>query len=324
MKKQYDVIGIGNPLIDLLSQVSDELLSELGLNKGIMHLIDFDRRQVILDKLEKIKITPGGSCANTIISTADFGLNSIYSGSIGEDEFGNQFERGLEKIGVKSDLCRKTLSTGSSIILISNDAERTQNTYLGACQEYTKEDINEEMIKQSKYLYFAGYMWDTESQKEALARAINIAKKNQTKIVFDVADPFAVNRSKEDFLAIIKNDVDFVLSNFEEAKSMTGKEEKNEVLKSMMELNPNGVVKDGGNGSYIYSDGQIYEIPAYDVTVVDTTGAGDMYAAGIIYGLVKGYDMERTGRIASYSAAKIVENIGPRLEFSLKEVVDTL
>lgn len=324
MKKQYDVYGIGNPLIDLLSQVSDDVLKDLNLNKGIMHLIDFDRRKIILDKIKNIKVEPGGSCANTIITTADFGMNSIYSGSIGDDEYGNQFETSMEEIGVKSDLCKKSLPTGSSIILISDDAERTQNTYLGACQEYTNNDINEELIKLSKYIYFAGYMWDTESQKEALVKAIKIAKENNTKIVFDVADPFAVNRSKDDFLGIIKNDVDFVLANLEEARSLTGKEEKKEVLQAMMELNPRGVVKDGGNGSYIYDHGKIYYIPVYEVNVIDTTGAGDIYAAGILYGLIRGYNIERMGRIAAYASAKIVEKIGPRLEFSLKDVVDTL
>ncbi len=322
--KEYDVYGIGNPLIDLLAIVSDDVLDKLSLNKGTMHLIDYDRRQEILSYISDIKVAPGGSCANTIIAATDFGLKTIYSGSIADDEFGKQFDKGMLNMGCETDLKVNSLPTGSSIILISDDAERTQNTYLGACQQYSVKDIDEEKIAKSKYLYFTGYMWDTDEQKEALDRAIKVAKNNDTRIIFDVADPFAVSRSKNDFIRMIKEDVDFVLANYEEAKMFTEKETMDDILRVMMEYINSGVVKDGENGSYIFNDGEIIKIDAFEVKAVDTTGAGDIYASGILYGLAKGYSLERTGRIASYVAARCVEIIGARLENSLKGFVDTL
>ncbi|MCY3413350.1 MAG: adenosine kinase [Candidatus Heimdallarchaeota archaeon] len=325
MDKIYDVYGIGNPLIDLLAKIEDNVLEKLKMHKGTMHLIDLDRRKEILEEVSLIAYIPGGSCANTIQAAADFGLKVIYSGSIADDEFGRKFEHGMKEGGVITDLKFNSLPTGSSTILISPDAERTQNTYLGACQQYNINDIDEEKIAASEWLYFTGYMWDTNSQKEALTKAIEVAKNNDTKIVFDVADPFAVSRSKEDFVKIMKDGVYFVLANFEEAKMFTGKDSIPDMIEELRSYNIQmGVIKDGGNGSVIFDRENSYKIPIFKVNAVDTTGAGDMYAAGILYGLVKGYDLERTGRIASYVAAKVVEGIGARLEYSLKGKIDEI
>ena len=259
-----------------------------------------------------------------MIATADFGLKSIYSGSVADDDYGVKFNEGMLEKGCLTDLKINKLPTGSSIILISEDAERTLNTYLGSCQEYSIKDINEEQIAQSKFLYFTGYMWDTESQKEALEKAIEIAKKNKTQIVFDVADPFAVSRSKEDFIRIMKEDADFILANYEEAKIFTEKDKIEEILKVLMSYIGSGVVKVGKKGSYFFKDGKVTKIDAFEVKAVDTTGAGDIYAAGILYGLVRKFDDVRTGKIASYVAAKCVENVGARLEFSLKDSIDKI
>jgi sugar/nucleoside kinase (ribokinase family) len=323
-EKKYDVYGIGNPLIDVLTKVNDNLINTLQMDKGIMQLIDKERRKEILSNIPTPTLVPGGSCANTMVAMADFGINVVYSGSISDDEFGNKFELELKKLGVTSNLTRKTLPTGSSIILISEDAERTQNTYLGACQEYSKEDIDEEKLKQSKILYFTGFMWDTLSQKEAILRAIDIAKENDVKIFFDVADPFAVNRNKEDFLNLIKNDVDFVFANEEEAKALMGKEDVFDAISDLMEIIPKGAVKLGAQGSVVFENGLITNVPVFEVNAQDTTGAGDSYAAGLIYGLVKGYELERAGKIGSYVSSRVVELIGPRLESSLKGIVDDI
>lgn len=324
MKKIYDIYGIGNPLVDVLSQVDDSVLDELEMTKGIMQLIDSERRKKILTNIPSPTLAPGGSCANTLISLADFGLNVVYAGGIGDDDFGNQFESGLKELNVLSALKRKTLPTGSSIILISQDCERTMNTYLGSCQEFSKEDVDEGKLLRSKMLYFTGYMWDTPAQKEAICHAINLAKKNSIKIIFDVADPFAVDRSRDDFLRLIMEDADFVFANEKEAQSMTGNEEIEDVLHKMMALTRYGVVKAGKQGSYVFNNGKILKIEPFSVNALDTTGAGDMYAAGLIYGLAKGYDLERSGRIASYVSSRVVESIGARLSFSLRGKIDEL
>jgi sugar/nucleoside kinase (ribokinase family) len=322
VNKEFDVYGIGNPLIDLLVQVSTQKLESLGVHKGVMNLIDLERRQYLLNNLSDWTVLPGGSCANTIIALSDLGLNTIYGGSIGQDNLGDQFEENMSQLGVNSALRRKTLPTGSSIILITEDTDRSQNTYLGACQEYSVEDVDEEKIRKSKKLYFTGYMWDTENQKEALTHAIDIAKDSNTEIIFDVADPFAVNRSKDDFIRLMKNDVNFIFANFEEARAMTNEETKETIINKMIEMGPSsGVVKNGKRGSYVYHDGQVHDIDIHKVNAVDTTGAGDMYAAGFIYGMAKNYDMKKSGEIASLVAGKVVEQVGARLGYSLKEMI---
>ncbi|MHA2502713.1 MAG: adenosine kinase [Candidatus Kariarchaeaceae archaeon] len=324
MDKDYDVYSIGNPLMDILAQVEDNFLHDIGVNKGIMHLIDTQRRQMLLEKLKDPINAPGGSAANTIIHAADFGLNVIYSGAVGSDTIGDGFIKGMLERNCTVHAPRKSLPTGTSIILITPDAERTQNTYLGACQQYSIEDVDEEAIAKSRYIYFTGYMWDTESQKEALEHAIKVAKLNETKIVFDVADPFAVNRSTEDFKRIITQDVDFILANREEARTLTQKDEISEMIEYLRAHVEEGVIKDGGNGSYLFDQDNIYHVAADKVNAIDTTGAGDIYASGILYGLAKGYDLQRTGRIASNVAAQLVQIIGARLQNSMREKVDLI
>lgn len=322
MDKEFDVYGIGNPLIDLLVQISTQKLESLGVDKGVMNLVDLERRQYLLNNIKDWTVLPGGSCANTIIALSDLGLKTVYGGSIGPDNLGDQFEENMSQLGVTSALRRKTLPTGSSIILITEDTDRSQNTYLGACQEYSVDDVDDEKIRKSKSLYFTGYMWDTENQKKALLRAIDVAKDSNTEIIFDVADPFAVNRSKNDFIKLMKNDVNFIFANFEEAKAMTGESTKDAIIAKMEEMGPaSGVVKDGKHGSYVYHNGRVFDIDIHEVTAVDTTGAGDMYAAGFIYGMAKNYGMQKSGEIASLVAGKVVEQVGARLGYSLKEII---
>ncbi|MFV2014032.1 MAG: adenosine kinase [Candidatus Heimdallarchaeota archaeon] len=323
MDKEFDVYGIGNPLIDLLVQISTQKLESLSVHKGVMNLIDLERRQYLLNNLSDWTVLPGGSCANTIIALSDLGLNTVYGGSIGRDNLGEQFEENMSQLGVTSALRRKVLPTGSSIILITEDADRSQNTYLGACQEYSIEDVDIDKIRKSKSLYFTGYMWDTESQKRALLHAIDVAKDSNTEIIFDVADPFAVNRSKDDFIKLMKYDVDFIFANFEEAKTLTGEITKDSIIEKMKEMGPSsGVVKDGKRGSYAYKDDKVFDIDVYQVKAVDTTGAGDMYAAGFIYGMARNYGMQKSGEIASLVAGKVVEQVGARLGYSLKEIIN--
>ena len=322
MEKEFDVYGIGNPLIDLLVQLSTQKLESLGVHKGVMNLIDLDRRQYLLNNISDWTVLPGGSCANTIIALSDLGLKTVYAGSIGPDSLGDQFEDNMSALGVTSALRRKSLPTGSSIILITEDTDRSQNTYLGACQEYSVEDVDSEKIRRSNSLYFTGYMWDTETQKEALLHAIDIAKDSNTEIIFDVADPFAVSRSKDDFIKLMKNDVDFIFANFEEAKTLTEKDSKEGIIEKMQEMGPSsGVVKDGKHGSYVYHENTVFDIDIHKVKAVDTTGAGDMYAAGFIYGMAKNYSMQKSGEIASLVAGKVVEQVGARLGYSLKEII---
>jgi sugar/nucleoside kinase (ribokinase family) len=326
MDKKYDVFGIGNPLIDILAKVEDAQLVELNLNKGIMHLIEEDRRAEILDKIKDVpkKISPGGDCPNTMITLAMLNQKAVLAGKIGNDEFGEIFEKQVTDKGVISSLVKEDGVTGSSIILISPDSERTMNTHLGKCRDFSKQDLDVKKLKQSRFFYFTGYMWDTEKQKEATREALKIAQKNNIAVIFDVADPFAVKRNKEDFLNIIKAYVDVLFANEEEAKILSGKESAENAIGELSQYTDITVVKCGSNGSLVKKE-ILYKIPSYKVKAVDTTGAGDMYAAGFIYGLCRNYDLMHIGKIASFLASKVVQQIGaqlPKIPFEELEHLD--
>jgi sugar/nucleoside kinase (ribokinase family) len=314
------VYGIGNPLIDIIADVNDNDLDTLGLNKGTMHLIDVEERTKILqyiDQLEK-SYSCGGSCPNTIIALAGLGIKSALGGKIGNKEHSKIYEEQLIKNNVISELKSAEGATGSSIILVTPDSERTMNTYLGNCQHYSPIDVNTSLIEEADYLYFTGYMWDTELQKNAILKAISFAEQHNTHIIFDVADPFAVNRYRDDFLELIKTHGEIVFANQEEAKIFFNEEDPHICVEKLSEICNIAVVKIGSKGSLIKEKGQpIIHIPANKVISKDTTGAGDMFAAGFIFGLAKDYSIEEAGICASYLASQIILQHGA--QFSLEK-----
>ncbi|MDC7221970.1 MAG: adenosine kinase [Spirochaetales bacterium] len=305
---KLQVLGIGNILIDILADVSDEDILTLGLDKGIMKLVEEEERNKILDLLKNrtCEYICGGSAPNTVITLAALGVSSGLSGKVGRDELADKYLTRLKDQGVRSYLSRSEGDTGTSIILITPDSERTMNTSLGINRFYSKEDVNSSALAEADYFYFTGYMWDTDSQKKALLEAINDARMNRTKIVFDLADPFAVNRSREDFLNMIHHHYDIVFANREEAKLLFNTECVENSVKELAHLCEIAVVKDGGNGSYVASGGKVWKIPVFKVDAVDSTGAGDTYAAGFLYGLSQGYSLEKSGLFASWLASRIV------------------
>ena len=315
------VYGIGNILIDIVSTATDSDLEELGLDKGIMKLVEGEERNRIVEFISahSSEYHCGGSAPNTIIALAQLGIKTALSGKIGEDDFGLRYQKQLSDHGVRSYLTKSAGNTGSSIILVSPDSERTMNTSLENNQHYCKEDLQEDEIRNAEYFYFTGYMWDTENQKKALLKAISIAEEAGTKIVFDAADPFAVNRSCGEFRRLIEKHFDIVLANAEEARLMFDSSDAEECAGHLSEICETAVVKNGSKGSIIKSGGNTYSIPVYPADTTDTTGAGDMYAAGFLYGLCSGKSVEESGHIASKLAAGIVSQIGaqfalPRLE----------
>ena len=309
---KLQVYGIGNVLIDIVVSVTDEDLSGLGLDKGIMRLTDGEDREKIINfiKTKNSAFHCGGSAPNTIITLAQLGTPAALSGKIGCDDFGDRYEKQLHEHGVVSYLVRGNGNTGSSIIMVSPDSERTMNTSLENNRKFGIADIQEDAIRDAEYIYFTGYMWDTASQKAALTRAIAIAKEAGTKIIFDAADPFAVQRSNGEFTRLIENNFDITLANAEEARLMFGCDNPHRCCDYLSDICETAIVKNGGLGSYVKSGSQTYEIPVFKVDTVDTTGAGDIYAAGFIYGLCEGRSLEESGNIASKLAAGIVGQIG--------------
>ena len=306
------VYGIGNTLIDIFSNISDEELSKLGLHKGTMHLIDPDRRSELLDFIKSAEphYSCGGSAPNTLVTLSLFGVLTALAGKIGKDKYGRIYEEKLGELDIISELKTCENSTGSSIIFITPDSERTMNTYLAANRNFDASDINPELIARADYFYFTGYMWDTENQKSAILKTIEIAEANDTKIIFDVADPFAVSRNRDDFLRLIRDHAYIAFANGEESRILFDNYDTGECAKSMGKLCPVAVVKNGKHGSYIFTEGELLSIPVKGKAPVDTTGAGDTYAAGFILGLCRGFSLYDSGLLASFLAGEVVQQHG--------------
>ncbi len=312
------VYGIGNPLIDVLAHVSDDDIETLELEKGTMTLINTERGNEILkhiDGLEK-QYSCGGSAPNTMITLSALGIETALAGMVGSDELGDIYIKRLESKEVLSDLTVVSGGdTGSCIVLVTPDYERTMSTRLGVCQEFGPDQVNHDRIANADYFYFTGYMWDTGSQKEAIKSAISTARKNNTKVAFDVADPFCVERHRDDFHDLIENYVDVLLANRDEARLLLDYDDPERASAELAKKNVIAAVKNCADGSCITeNNSKTCLIDAFTVEAVDSTGAGDNYAAGFIYGLINGYSIAEAGRLASYIAAQIVRQTGAQFD----------
>lgn len=310
-----NVYGIGNPLIDIICRVSDQDLSELGLDKGIMRLVDDSERTQILEHISgrEISFACGGSCPNTLIFLSALGITTALAGKIGNDEYGRLYAENLPEDHLNSQLIFDEGKTGSSIILVSPDSERTMNTYLGVNRNFGPGDVDIGIVAAASYLYFTGYMWDTEPQKQSVLKAIRTLKRNKDdpKVVFDIADPFAAGRNAEEFVQLIHDCVDIVFANREEAQILVKGKDPADSVEALSKISEIAVVKNGAKGSYIKEKGKpSIHIPARNIRAVDTTGAGDMYASGFIFGLCSGMSIRDSGICATYLASRVVEQYG--------------
>ncbi len=314
-KKKYDVIGIGSPLMDFIVRIDDNMLAEMNLNKGEMHLIDSEESKEILKKLEKYEITtaPGGSAANTLAGISVLGGNADFLGKIGDDKHGDMYEQMTKDSGVHSILGRKNKEiTGHTLAFITPDGERTFATHLGASLHFRKEDVFEEEIKASKIIHFEGYQLEDPELKKTSLHAMEIAKKNKVMISIDLSDPALIERNLKDLKELVEKYADIIFVNETEAEAFTGKKEE-DALHDIYNMCRIAVVKLGSRGSIIKAEDMIYRIPAYKIKVVNTNGAGDMFAAGILYGIANKWDMEKSGKTGSYAASLVVGQEEARL-----------
>ena len=312
------IYGIGNPLIDIVITATDADLSSLGLQKGIMYLVDENRQSDILHYFKETtpEYHPGGSAPNTILACSGLGTPSLIAGKIGNDSFGDIYLSRTKEYGVSSGLTQVDGSTGSSIVLVTPDGERTMNTHLGICREFSDNDIDEAKLIQADYLYFTGYMWDTESQKSAIEKAIQISKDHDVKIVFDVADPFAVERNKKHFLKLIGNDVDLLFANQSELAILFDSEDYLLTSTYLMKMINHAGIKLGKKGSLVLENDKKTFIPPRQIKAFDSTGAGDMYAAGFLAGLAKELSYEQSGKMGGLMAEEIIQQSGAQFPIS--------
>lgn len=313
------IFGIGNPLIDVVINVEDNDLKNLGVDKGIMHLVDENRQKEIMSYFKNMSpiYHPGGSAPNTLVTCAGLEITGVISGKIGNDKFGDIYKSQVEKYGITSRLVIGDGPTGSSIILVTPDGERTMNTHLGMCQDFSIADIDESLLAKADIFYFTGYMWDTDSQKSAIKHALSIAKENTIKVIFDVADPFAVQRYRDAFLTLIEEEADVVFANQAELSILFDTKDINVAANSLGRIVNIAAVKLGKEGSLVIENGNLCEITSRPIIAKDSTGAGDMFAAGFIAALSKGYSGKAAAEIGGYLAEEIIQIPGAQFEKSV-------
>jgi sugar/nucleoside kinase (ribokinase family) len=325
---QYDVYGVGNALLDIQARVADSVLTDLRFSKGIMTLVDEETQEQVLGKLDGVKINrcAGGSAANTIMGVADFGGKAAYVGKVGQDETGGVYMDDMRKMGVHINSQPIETRTGTCVVLITEDAQRTMLTNLAASSQLGPDDIVESEIKKAKYVYIEGYLFGGEPTKSAALKAIELAKKNGVKVAFTVSDPFLIQYNRDLFLQLIEGPVDLLFCNLDEARALTGKHDPIECAQEIHKHAENVALTLGGDGSILMHEGQVIPIEGVSCQAVDTTGAGDMYAAGILYGITNGLSWKQAGHLASHAASRVVAQMGARLQrrFTTAEVQELI
>ena len=323
--KKLDLVGIGNAIVDIVTNIDDEFLERNLLKKGSMNLINLETSDKIMEDCKIIKQVSGGSAANTVVCLANLGNNVEFIGRIKDDKFGNFFSKDIKGSGTlfNTKYVETSDSSAHSIILITPDAQRTMCTYLGASTEFEPNNINYESIKTSKYLYLEGYLWDSELAKQAFVKAAKIAKESKTKIILSLSDAFCVDRHRESFLKLINDYVDILFCNEEEIKSLFKSidlEKCKIEIKSLCEL---AAITLGEKGSLIVNSKKTELIKPYVFgKAIDTTGAGDVFAGGVIHGLINNLSLNNCGQIGSICAGHIVTQLGSRSNINLKKLIN--
>jgi len=323
--KKFDVTGIGNAIVDVIANVNDDFLIMHSLHKGTMRLIEQQDALKLKSGINAVRVISGGSAANTIAGLSVLGNKTAFIGKIKDDDFGNAFEEELKKLGVYFDTTKASgdnePSTASCIVLTTPDAQRTMNTCLGIAGSIVPEDIDENIISQSRMIYIEGYLWDKDSAKSAIRKAISTAKKSLTIIAMSLSDKFCVERNRDEFIDIINSDAGLLFANEIEIISLFEADSFEEAVAGCKKLPCIFALTRGEKGSCIISGDDIFYVDAVCASVIDSTGAGDMYAAGFLNGYLLGKSLQACGRMGSVLAAEIISHYGARPEKSLIELL---
>ena len=327
MADDYDVYALGNAIVDTEIPVDDDFLSANGLSKGMMTLVSEQRQAALLHRLTGyVKHgAAGGSAANTAVGVAQFGGRASFTGKIGSDENGELYRLSMAEAGVDFDVDEIAgAPTGSSLILVTPDAERTMQTHLGASGHLTVADLDEDLIERSQVLYAEGYLFGSPLTEAVVRHAMQAAASAGIRIVMSLSDPAVVANFADAVTHAIRTYADLLLCNEHEAAIYTGRKGREESLRELAKDCPLVFMTCGGDGSLVSDGGEITKVDSYDVPVVDTTGAGDLYAAGVLYGLTHGLSPTQSGKLGSFAAARIVSKVGPRLTAPLGGPVERI
>lgn len=313
--RELDVVGIGNALVDVLTHSDDAFLARQSLLKGTMQLVDEARAATLYAAMGPGVEMSGGSAANTMVGVASFGGRAHYVGKVRDDQLGDVFSHDLRATGVGHDTPRATDGppTGRCLIVVTPDAQRTMSTFLGASTGLGPRDVDRALIARGKILYLEGYLFDPPEAQEAFRVAAATAHAAGRKVSLTLSDPFCVGRHREAFLDLVEHHVDILFANEAEICALYEVGDFDAALARVRGHCEIAALTRSARGSVIASDGRVHAVAAHPVTaVVDTTGAGDLYAAGVLYGLSQGFDLPTCGRLGSLAAAEIIAHVGAR------------
>jgi len=328
--QQYDVAGLGNAIVDVIASVDDRFLLTHGIAKGSMTLIDEFRakelHKLLADHqqaMSSLHEVAGGSAANTLAGLASLGGNGVYVGKVFDDRLGEVFAKSMSAQGITftTHPTRQGSTTASCLIAVTPDGQRSMSTYLGACRELAPDDVDEKQVAAARVLYIEGYLWDEESAKHASRKAIAAVKGAGGRIALSLSDSFCVGRFRDEFLHLLNRDVDILFANEDEAKALFEVEDFAGVVEGAKRWGGIAALTRSAKGCVVVEEDMVHEIPAAPVSqVMDTTGAGDQFAAGFLYGLTRGKDLVDCGRLGALAAAEVISHYGARPEVPLKEL----
>ncbi|NOD96826.1 adenosine kinase [Ruegeria sp. HKCCD6228] len=322
--KTYQLTGIGNAVVDVISQADDSFLELMGIEKGIMQLIEQERGEVLYASMESRVQTPGGSVANTIAGAGALGLDAAFIGRVHDDALGRFYADAMNEDGVdfvNPPVPGGELPTSRSMIFVSPDGERSMNTYLGISSELSSQDVPDEVAGNSQIMFLEGYLFDKEKGKAAFLEAARACHKGGGKAGIAISDPFCVERHRVDFLLLIENELDFVIGNEAEIKSLFETDDLEEALRRTSAICPLVVCTRSGDGVTVMNGDARIDVPVEKVIPVDATGAGDQFAAGFLFGMATGRDYETCARIGNVCAREVISHIGPRPEANMLELL---
>jgi sugar/nucleoside kinase (ribokinase family) len=321
---QYDVLGLGNAIVDVIAQADDAFLIANALHKGSMRLIDEPEAERLYAAMGPATIVSGGSVANSIVGVASFGGHGAYIGKVRNDEVGGHFRHDIGAMGIHFPTIAATdgPATARSFILVTPDGERTMNTYLGACTNLTPADIDRATVEASAYVYLEGYLWDREDAKQAFRVAADMAHAAGRKVAMTLSDSFCVDRFRGEFLDLMRSGkLDIVFANESELKSLYETSDFDSAVAALRNEGVLGAVTRSEHGCLVVTRDATRAVEASPVeTIVDTTGAGDLFAAGFLFGLARGFDGPTCGRLGGLAAAEVIQHIGARPQVELRQL----
>ncbi|MHA6346639.1 adenosine kinase [Roseivivax sp. CAU 1761] len=318
--KTYQIVGIGNAIVDVIARCDDAFLSRMEIEKGIMQLVERDRAESLYAAMQDRLEAPGGSVANSLAGLGNLGLRTAFIGRVNDDPLGRFYAAAMEEAGtrfVNAPAAGGELPTSRSMIFVSPDGERSMNTYLGISAELGPDDVDETVAREAELVFLEGYLFDKDKGKEAFTRLARACRGGGGRAGIAISDPFCVERHRDDFLALIEHEMDYVIGNEAEIRALYRNDDLDADLAAVAAICPLVICTRSGDGVTVIRDGVRTDVPVEKVTPVDATGAGDQFAAGFLYGLATGADMAAAARMGHAAAGEVISHLGPRPEADL-------